>query len=223
MEPVRAARSFRLRDAIEQEIVTGRFAPGDRLDEVTLAKRFEVSRTPVREALAQLVPTGIVEHIPHRGTFVAVRTPADLIQMFEVMAELEGMCGRLAARRVRVDELAEIRAANDVCTAAIDIETDEYYYANEAFHLAIYRASGNAFLEAQAIALHNRLKPYRRLQLRISGRVRSSHYEHQQIVEAITAGDSIGAEAAMKGHVLIQGERFSDFFAALSATGTRMA
>lgn len=220
-ETSRGNRSFSLRDAIEQDIVTGRYAPGERLDEVTLAKRFEVSRTPIREALLQLGSAGLVEHQMHRGTFVAVRTLGDIVQMFEVMAELEGMCGRLAARRSSPDQIAAIVTANNACIAAKGGEPDEYYYANETFHHTIYHASGNAFLVEQAVALHTRLKPYRRLQLRVPGRLRSSSDEHQQIVAAILEGNPAAAEAALKAHILIQGERFSDFFAALSATSPR--
>jgi DNA-binding GntR family transcriptional regulator len=220
-ENVRLNRSLPVRDAIEQDIVTGKFLPGERLDEATLAKRFQVSRTPIREALLQLGSSGLVEQHLHRGTFVRERSPAEIVQMFEVMAELEGMCGRLAARRASQEQRDAIAAANEACLAAETGDPDGYYYANETFHRAIYAASGNAFLEEQAISLHNRLKPYRRLQLRVPGRVRSSSAEHGQVVAAILAGDAAGAEAALKAHIVIQGERFGDFFAALSSAASR--
>jgi DNA-binding GntR family transcriptional regulator len=219
----RPNRAFSVRDALEQDIVTGKFLPGERLDELTLARRFEVSRTPIREALLQLGASGLVEQHPHRGTFVVERTPAAIVEMFEVMAELEGMCGRLAARRATREHLRALVAAHEACQAVEADETDAYYYANEMFHRAIYVASGNAFLNEQAGMLHTRLKPYRRLQLRVPGRVRRSLLEHTQIVEAIKAGDGATAEAVLKSHIVIQGENFSDFFAALSAEQNRLA
>jgi DNA-binding GntR family transcriptional regulator len=209
----RLNRSFPVRDAIEQDIVTGKYLPGERLD--------EVSRTPIREALLQLGSAGLVEQHLHRGTFVKERSPTEIVHMFEVMAELEGMCGRLAARRATREQAEMIAKANEGCVAAENSDTDAYYYANEAFHRAIYSASGNPFLEEQAIALHNKLKPYRRLQLRVPGRVRSSSAEHKTVVSAISAGDPVAAETALKAHIVIQGERFSDFFAAISAPNSR--
>ncbi len=212
----RASRGTALRDAIEQDIVTGLFASGDRLDEVTLAQRYNVSRTPIREALMQLASSGLVEIRPHRGSFVVDLSPSELVEMFEVMAELEGMCGRLAARRITPDRQAALLRANAACQEAEQQgDADAYYYANEVFHHEIYASSRNAFLEQQARALHKRLKPYRRLQLRAPGRIGSSRKEHQDIVDAISMGDAAAAETALRAHVLIQGSRFSDFIAAL--------
>src|SRR4029453_2541526 len=93
-------RAEALRDEIEQDIVTGRLKPGERLDEQSLAARFAVSRTPIREALMQLASTGLVSLQPRRGAFVASLSFKDVIERFEVMAALEGMCGSLAARRI---------------------------------------------------------------------------------------------------------------------------
>ena len=91
--------SERLRESIEEEIATGRLPPGSRLDEVDLAARFGVSRTPVREALNLLLGEGLIESGLRRGAVVAQITPQRLLEMFEVMAELEAMCARLAVRR----------------------------------------------------------------------------------------------------------------------------
>src|SRR5207237_5339650 len=93
-------RSGELREILEEEIATGRLPPGTRLDETELSERFKVSRTPIREALIQLASIGIVEARPRRGAIIPQLTPQRLVEMFEVMAELESMCGRLAARRM---------------------------------------------------------------------------------------------------------------------------
>ena len=132
-------------------------------------------RTPVREAFQQLVASGLVTVSPKKGTFVAKVGIDQLIEMFEVMAELEGMCGRLAARRISDAELAELQAAHQRCEAAAHAgDTDEYYYENEVFHDCIYAASHNTFLASEARQLKQRLKPYRRLQLQVRQRMHNS-------------------------------------------------
>jgi DNA-binding GntR family transcriptional regulator len=207
-------RAQALRDALEQDIITGRFRPGDRLDEQSLAARFEVSRTPIREALMQLASTGLVELQARRGAFVASLSFKDVVERFEVMAALEGMCGALAARRITEPMQRELETAHEDCVReALQENADAYYYANERFHHVIYKACQNAFLAEQAQHLHARLKPYRRLQLRARSRVATSLAEHQGIVDAIRAGDGDRAERLLREHILIQGERLADFIA----------
>lgn len=207
----------RLKDSLENDIINGRFAPGERLDPEALEKAFNVSRTPIREAIQQLAASGLLVVVPKKGTFVARIGVDQLIEMFEVMAELEGMCGRLAARRISAEELVQLRAALDRCEASAQQEgdPDDYYYENEVFHQCIYGASHNAFLADEVQQLKQRLKPYRRLQLRVRSRMARSMQEHRDIYKAIEAGDAVAAESAMRQHVLIQGERFSDFVASL--------
>ncbi|MGM0856486.1 MAG: GntR family transcriptional regulator [Pseudomonadota bacterium] len=202
----------RLKDSLEDDIINGRRSPGERLDPETLGEEFSVSRTPVREAIQQLVASGLVTVSPKRGTFVAKVGIDQLIEMFEVMAELEGMCGRLAARRITEQELSALREAHQRCeAAALAGDTDEYYYENEGFHDCIYTASHNTFLASEARQLKQRLKPYRRLQLQVRQRMHNSLSEHQAIFDAIERGDAACAQHALSDHVLIQGERFSDF------------
>jgi DNA-binding GntR family transcriptional regulator len=209
--------AVRLRDTIEQEIATGELPPGTRLDETVLAERFGVSRTPIREALLELAASGLVEHRPRRGAVVAQASPGRLFEMFEVMAELEGMCGRLATRRISDWQRKALSDACKACAkAAAGGDTDAYYYQNERFHYAIYSACGNSFLTEEAQRLHRRLKPYRRLQLRVHNRMLTSLAEHEAIVEAILAGDAEAAETLLKAHIVVQGERFSDLVANLS-------
>ena len=212
MADTKRSNAQRLRDSLEDDIINGRRAPGERLDPEALGQEFNVSRTPVREAFQQLVASGLVTVSPKKGTFVAKVGIDQLIEMFEVMAELEGMCGRLAARRISEPELAALKAAHKRCeAAALAGDTDEYYYENEAFHDCIYTASHNTFLASEARQLKQRLKPYRRLQLQVRPRMHNSLHEHQTIVDAIEQGDAAQAQQALCDHVLIQGERFSDF------------
>jgi DNA-binding GntR family transcriptional regulator len=212
----REMQRFELRDAIEEEIARGTFAPGEHLDEVALAARYGVSRTPVREALMQLSAIGLVVSRPRRGVVVARPRPDELIEMFEVMAELEGMAGRLAARRATADDLKRLRETHGSCVrAAAAADADEYYYENERFHDAIYTASRSSFLRTECIELSKRLKPYRRLQLRVPHRVAQSLAEHGAIIEAIAEGDGAKAQQRLRDHVVVQGDRFADLIASL--------
>jgi DNA-binding GntR family transcriptional regulator len=212
-----ARRSKQLGEDIEERIVTGLYPPGTRLDEQELANTFGVSRTPVREALIELASVGLVEIRPRRGATVPEMNAGRLCEMFELMAELEAMCGRLAARRINETEQRELLEAHHACEAARDAhDPDEYYRLNEIFHNHIYAASHNGFLAEQATALHRRLRPYRRLQLRVRNRMQTSYSEHQAIVDAILAGDGEQAAEALRGHITVQGERFADMVASLA-------
>jgi DNA-binding GntR family transcriptional regulator len=207
-----------LRDRLEQDIVTNALPPGARLEEQSLATRFGVSRTPIREALMQLATAGLVTLQSRRGAFVASLSLREIIERFEVMAIFEGACGALAARRVTDEGRQELLEAHRACVQeAAEGDADTYYYANERFHRLIYEASHNTFLIEQARQLHDRLKPYRRLQLRARSRVATSLAEHQGIVDAILAGEGDKAERLLKEHVLIQGERLTDFIASFDA------
>jgi DNA-binding GntR family transcriptional regulator len=208
-------RAGELRDILEEEIATGRLTPGTRLDEMELSHRFNVSRTPIREALMQLASVGIVEARPRRGAIIPQLTPQRMTGMFEVMAELEAMCGRLAARRMSAAEHQVLLAAHQACGAALD-NPDAYYYDNEKFHHVIYDGSHSALLAEQVSALRRRLRPYRRLQLRVRDRLANSFAEHQRIVDAILAGNADVAAEQLRQHVLVQGERFTDLMASLS-------
>ncbi|MDX1817162.1 MAG: GntR family transcriptional regulator [Marinobacter sp.] len=209
---MKRSNAQKVKDVLEEDIINGRFLPGTKLDPEALAKKYNVSRTPIREAIQQLSVSGLVRVQPKKGTFVTEIGIERLIEMFEVMAELEGMCGRLAARRIQPEELAALEKALKRCEEpAVMADPDVYYYENEEFHNCIYSASHNQYLAEETRHLKQRLKPYRRLQLQMRNRVNNSVEEHRQIFEAIKEGDATLAEQTLKAHVLIQGTRFSDF------------
>lgn len=213
--------SVNIANSLEKMIFDGTFADGDRLDEVRLAEQFGVSRTPLREALQRLESSGLVTLIPRRGAFVRQPGPLELLEMFEVMAELEAVCARLAARRMSNEALEELREANRRCQAASDAQdTDLYYAENARFHATIYRESGNSFLEHESLKLHKRLRPFRRQQLRFRGRLKQSMSEHEIIVAALAEGDSVAAANALRNHVAVQGERFHSLMASLKAVAS---
>lgn len=218
----RTPHAQRLRDLLEDAIVEGHYAPGDRLDPEALAKEYDCSRTPIREALQQLAASGMIRVLPKRGTFVAQLSVTELVERFEVMAELEGMCARLAARRMTSDELAALRRAQTACQSFMAADdADGYYYENGVFHHLIYQASHNDFLTQEASRLHAILKPYRRLQLHARHRLARSFDEHEIILAALERGDADAAQSAIKAHVQVQGERFNDLVASIQRLQAR--
>lgn len=212
-----ATRAEEIRQAIERDIFQGQLRPGTRLDEESLASRFGLSRTPVREAILQLVHSGLVEKKPRQGAVVAPLDLHRMVQMFEVMSEIEGLCARFAARRMSADEKAALKSLHDQAASKCESrDLDSYYAINRAFHDAIYDGSHNEVLKDMARTLFTRLAPYRRYQLNHPRRVDGSFAEHGEVVDAILAADPDGAQAAMRRHVTIQADIFAEFVSIMS-------
>ncbi|MFG6179242.1 GntR family transcriptional regulator [Halomonas sp. THAF12] len=212
----KVSQAQRLRDLLEDAIIKGRYPPGARLDPEALEREYECSRTPVREAIQQLAMSGMVKVVPKRGTFVTQLSVAELVERFEVMAELEGMCARLAARRITAEELAGLRDAHEACRRMAEAgDANGYYYENGVFHQRIYEASHNRFLAQEAARLHAVLQPYRRMQLHLRHRLERSLAEHERVLAAIAEGDEQRAETEIESHVQVQGERFNDLVASV--------
>lgn len=198
--------------AIADQIVAGGLRPGTRLDEAGLAARFQVSRTPVREALGQLGAMKLVDRRPNRGAVVAILGQDRLAAMFESMAELEGICARFAAERMTAAERRRLEAMHQDATRLVHDGAEAAYEAhNTAFHSALYVGAHNEHIGELAGLTRDRLAPFRRAQFRLPGRLLKSWAEHQDIVTAILRGDGAAAGAAAKGHVDTVGEASAVF------------
>ena len=137
-QPDKVTRAEELRLQLADEIVRGVLAPGSPLDETDIARRFGVSRTPVREALRQLVASGLVEARAHRGAVVAQPSLERLTGMFEAMAELEALCAGLAAERMTAAERQKLEAIHDELRVLSHAGNPERFHeVNERFHNAI--------------------------------------------------------------------------------------
>lgn len=214
--------TVRIRKALENAIVAGQYAPGMKLDPEELARQYDVSRTPIREALQQLQASGLVRVVPKRGTFVSQWNVDEVSERIEVMAEIESMCARLAARRIDDQELAELERTHEASHLRVKAgDIDGYYTQNSMFHHGIYRATHNDFLVQEATRLHAILQPYRRIQLKVRNRMERSYSEHDAIISAIRTGDQTAAAEAMRKHVIVQGDRFHDLVAALRQPAAR--
>ncbi len=188
---------------LADDIMEGTLLPGIRLDEMGLATRFGVSRTPVREALRQLEAMGLVQKRPNRGVVVTVITRERLTQMFAAMAELEAACARLAAQHMSAaerDALQTLHRASLGLVQSGDIQA--YERVNQQFHMALYRGCHNGPLLEMAQAMRRRVAPFRRAQFRVVGRLGQSLDEHDKVVTCILRGDPDGAATAMRSHIL---------------------
>ena len=198
-----ALLSDRIRNALTDEITSGRLVAGIALDEQQLANRFGASRTPVREALRQLAVSGLVDLRPRRGVVVTRVTPERVMDMFETTAEVEAMCVRLATFRITPLERSRLLDQHDGSEAMVAIgDVDAYDGFNREFHESIYAATHNRFMAEQALAIRARLSAFRRTQLMQAGRIQASRAEHGSILAAMAEGDGDLAARRMRAHML---------------------
>jgi len=201
---------------LKQEISDGVLAPGDSLEEAALADRFGVSRTPIREALRSLMDLGLLEARSRKGAVVRILDVKELMELFEVAAEMEGMACRLAASQLTEQQASVIEDGLQHCLAAAgknDIQ--EYTAANLEFHQAIHDACDNRWLVDQLNQISLRINPYRLMPYEIRGRIAQSAQEHKVIAAAILTGDGNTACELMRDHMLMQGKRLPSLLKAL--------
>jgi DNA-binding GntR family transcriptional regulator len=188
---------------IADEIALGEFAPGSRLDEVSLAARFGVSRTPIREALRQLTSMGLVDARPNKGAVVAAMTPVELDQMFEAIGELEASCARHAAVRMTEADRERLRALHGAGRAAMQAgDMARYDVLNLDLHELIIQSCYNPVLIEAVVSLRNRVSSFRRTQFRDLARMAESFAEHTAIVDALLAHDVVTAYREMRAHLM---------------------
>jgi DNA-binding GntR family transcriptional regulator len=211
-------RADRVREALADDILAGRLQAGTRLDETSLAKRFDVSRTPVREALRELAATGLVDARAHLGAVVAAFAEEGFAELFEAIAELEGVCARLCALKMNAAERAQLEALHHACGSIVRSgDTEAYHAANVEFHAAIRAGCHNDVLLETVAAMRSRFAPLSRAQFRSAGRLAESYAEHDEIVRAILRGRADQAFEAVRQHVLNVRRSFADYAAARAA------
>jgi DNA-binding GntR family transcriptional regulator len=200
--------------AVEREIISGVLLPGQRIDEAALAETFGVSRTPVREAILELAAVGLVEQRAHRGAFVADVTLEEIFDVYEVLAELEGLCARLAARRMETTERRELLELHEQMGQLLTPEhRDQYIELDYRFHGVLIRASRNAALKDHLSMCLKRIAPIRRTSMEMVRNMQHAHAEHGEIIKAITDGDAAAAERIMSEHVALRAEQAKDLIA----------
>ena len=204
---------------IEKLIVNGSMVPGQRLDEMVLAKKYGVSRTPVREAIRALTAIGLVQNTGKQGSQVAKLSISMLIEMFELMAVLEGMCAQLAARRATKNQLFEMQKTHELLEKTFEKGTHkEFYNVNLQFHDLLYNASHTQYLAEETLRLRRRLSPYRMRVTFQPGRMSSTLEEHNKILIAINKGESELAKNEAISHLRLIGNDLEDFIASVSSS-----
>lgn len=180
---------------LEEEILNGALKKGDTLTEIALAKRFGVSRTPLRAAIHTLAEEGLVEISPNKGAVVVGVGTDDLVEIYEIRMRLEGIASGLAAKRITPEALASLKESLELSEFYLSKkDSDHLKELDSEFHNIIYRACGNRHLSKILSELHRNIRSYRKLSLSISDRLVSSFSEHQKIFEAIRSGNSEEAE-----------------------------
>lgn len=196
-------------DQLREEILTGRIGPGQRINEVHLSAKLEVSRTPVRSALHALSAEGLLDYECNRGFSVRNYTTASVSQAYEIRAALEGVASRFAAER-GVSNLQRARfegalREGDTVIASFCGSADQiaaYRAANVAFHDEVLRAADNPILRKtieMTLALPG--ATFRNIVAFSERAVRQRHDDHHRIYAAICAGDGWRAEFLMREHV----------------------
>lgn len=187
-----------LRDAILQ----GGIDPGSALSVPELSRRLNVSRSPVREAVLQLVADGLAVETPRRGVVVKEIAAEDLRQIHEIREVLEGLAARRAAERG--DASLKERLALVLTEQAAAIAADDgkgFYETDRRFHQAIAEAAGNPRLAQMQVSLRAEMSLALIRVAASPGHARSALDEHQSIAHSIADGDGDRAEAAMKRHI----------------------
>lgn len=197
---------FSLHDQVANQlrdlIFAGDLAPGAFIDEVALCEQFDISRTPLREALKVLKAEGLVRHEPRRGSFVYEVTERDLDEIFPVIALLEGRCAYEAARKASERDVEQLDILHErLQNHAKKGRIKDYYATNVLIHEAIIQLADNRWLANLIGDLRKILKLARLQQLRAPGRLQQSLQEHLAIYAAIRVRDSVSAEIAMRTHL----------------------
>lgn len=210
----RGGRALEIRNALQDEIESGSLPPGAALDERALALRFNVSRTPVREALQQLAARDLVRIAPRQGVTVSRLSISQVRAIMETVGELEALCAKLAARRVDDAQRKELEKAIERCQdAAVQGGTAEYAMANTYFHETIYACSRNPYLADLIRNARRHIQRYRINDFQTKTQISKSLKEHQQVARAILEGDEFLAAQAMLLHVPSGSSGFSEFLA----------
>lgn len=200
--------------ALQHAIVTGEYSPGEKLSETDLAKRFGVSRGPLREAIRRLEIRRLLTVVPNVGARVVSLDNQQLIALFETREALEGQAARLAAERMSVEAITDVQKLLDRHASVIAAADGRAYYQEAGdydFHYRIAHGSGNALLAGILLDdLYQLLRMYRFQLSAAHGRAEQALVEHRQILSAIAERDGQLAELLMRRHIARGRLRFAE-------------
>ncbi len=198
-------KSVTLTEALIEVIVNGELPSGSKISEPELAKRYQVSRGPLREAIMRLEGLGLIEREAHVGARVITLSPDKLVELYAVREALEGMAARLAARYMSQEEVLSLETLLAKHSAHIDQVEGASYFHQEGdfdFHYRIIKASRNQKLIALLCdELYHLLRMYRYQSPRSQSRPEEALNEHKFILQAIVNSDEELAEMLMRRHI----------------------
>jgi DNA-binding GntR family transcriptional regulator len=205
-------------DRLRDLIVRGELAPGSRLNERVLTARLGVSRTPLREAIKLLATEGLVDLLPNRGAVVTPIEPARIAQTLTVMGALESLAGELACVHASDQDIAEVRALHyEMLAMHARGDLDGYFRNNQAIHLRLVEASGNAVLAQTYRQLNANARRVRYMANLSSERWDAAVKEHEAILAALGARDAARLKRLLRDHLSAK------LAAVLEAIGERQA
>jgi len=192
-------------DCLQTAIVKGDLAPGEKIGEVELCSRFNLTRGPLREALGRLESRGLLVRRPHAGVKVVSVSAEELMELYRIREIMEGLAARQAAERMTDDEITDLHATLNSHESMIEQAQGQAYYQAEGdydFHHRIATGSRNAKLAQMLLGdLYYMVRMYRYRLSQSSGRPHKALAEHRRIAEAIASRDGELAEFLMKRHI----------------------
>ena len=186
-------------ELLRQRIFAHQLKPGSWIDELKIAEEFGISRTPLREALKVLATEGLVTMKLRRGAYVTEVSQTDLLQVYHLLALLESDAASELARAATDEQITELQALHDALEAAV-ADRDEFFSANERFHMRVLEMLNNKWLSQMVADLRKVMKLNRHNSLFKSGRVEESLQEHRDLMAALAARNAEAAQACVKLH-----------------------
>ena len=183
-------------------LVEGRIPPGAKLNERELSEQLRVSRTPLREAIKLLAAEGLVDLLPNRGAVAVRLTERDVLDTFEVLAELEGLSGALAAVRITERQLEEMRALQyEMMACFTRRDLSGYYRLNATIHSLINDAAGNPVLSGTYRSINARVQSLRFRTNQNEAKWKRAIQDHEDMVEAMSARDADAMRTILVRHI----------------------
>lgn len=187
---------------LRRMMLEGRLTPGQHIDEKLLCEQFEISRTPLREALKVLNSEGLIDLLPNRGARVAGTSPHLVSECFDVVAGLERTAAEIAAVVASAEELGALGEIQEQMEAHYRANNELKYFAvNDRAHVLIVELSHNSILVSMHARLMTKIRQGRFSGLTVPSRWHESILEHREILNALTARDPARAGAAAMNHV----------------------
>jgi DNA-binding GntR family transcriptional regulator len=199
-------------------LADGRFAPGDRLVEQQLCEMLDTSRTSLREALRHLEVEGLVTVVAGKGATVATISRQDIVDLYQVRANLEGLAARLFAEVAPTETVDELeRAVDAFAEAAKTGLVEDLVAAKDVFYEILFRGAGNDALRRMMATIHLRVRQMRHASLGQTHRPSATEAELREIIAAIRRQDGEGAQASCIAHVEVAAEVALEAFRAKEA------